>query len=232
MGQKEKIKAFKELCSFIKTHPTTISVYSEAWGRGYTTQRDWASSIKCYIHKQKHPFFYTRKDYLNDALLDLTMAESSLTIEKMALESQAISLLLRAGATPNHSCNGYSVFQRFNDVGKIHGMIEIAKSPDFIRPDGLDKIYEGLPSLGSYCHGVPYLEPEYQEYKKELVCTLFQKGMYPTNPKVFEKLAPVVLEKDCDFFYKKKEQVLSQMKRAKTPLQIYNAIMGRRKEKN
>ena len=65
-----------------------------------------------------------------------------------------------------------------------------------------------------------------------LAFLLFQKGLYPSNERCFEKLAPVVLEKDPEFFNKKKKQVISQIQHAKTPIQIYTAIMGRRKEKN
>ena len=71
----------------------------------------------------------------------------------------------------------------------------------------------------------------WQKDSKDLIYLLFQKGVYPQNDaKLFQFLAPVVLERDPDFFEKKKQKVLEQIQRAKTPVQIYNALMIREKE--
>jgi len=40
------------------------------------------------------------------------------------------------------------------------------------------------------------------------------------------------LEKDPNFFEKKKQQVIRQITRAETPIQIYNVLMGQGKEKS
>ena len=76
-------------------------------------------------------------------------------------------------------------------------------------------------------------EQNKQENKNrdDLIYALFQKNMYPTNPKVFEKLLPVILERDPQFFDKKKQIVQRSLERAKTPIQIYSALMGKGKEK-
>ena len=72
----------------------------------------------------------------------------------------------------------------------------------------------------------------WQHQSKDLIYTLFQQGVYPQNyTKLFQCLAPIVLEKDPEFFTKKKEQIISQMHHAKTPTQIYDALMNRKKEK-
>ena len=67
--------------------------------------------------------------------------------------------------------------------------------------------------------------------RDDLIYALFQKNMLPTNPKVFEKLLPVILKKDPQFFEKKKQIVQRSLERAKTPIQIYTALMGTGKEK-
>jgi len=73
----------------------------------------------------------------------------------------------------------------------------------------------------------------WQKESKDLIYLLFQKGIYPQyDAELFQYLAPVVLERDPEFFEKKKQQVIRQITRAKTPIQIYNAIMGQEKEKS
>ena len=72
----------------------------------------------------------------------------------------------------------------------------------------------------------------WQKDSKDLIYLLFQKGIYPQNDeKLFQSLAPVVLEREPNFFEKKKQKVLKQIQHAKTPLQIYNALMIREKER-
>ena len=102
--------------------------------------------------------------------------------------------------------------------------IEQDSLPDWAK-DRKKRLQEKLPEAMKY-HRI------WQEETKDLAFLLFQKGLYPSNERCFEKLAPVVLEKDPDFFNKKKKQVISQIQHAKTPIQIYNALMGKRKEKN
>ena len=71
----------------------------------------------------------------------------------------------------------------------------------------------------------------WQKDSKDLICLLFQKGIYPQNDaELFQFLAPVILERDPDFFEKKKQRVLRRIQRARTPIQIYNALMIREKE--
>lgn len=173
---------------------------------------------------------------LNETLMRLTRGDFPKTRKQMEQEKKVIQLTLLAGANPNYSdsYNG-SVFDSFWYSKKGYGLLELVQDNRFESPKGLQSFYESICWRPVFCTSSDEkLLVNIQENKNrsDVIYALFQKGMYPTNPKVFEKLAPVVLEKDCDFFNKKKEQVVSQMKRAKTPLQIYNAIMGRRKEKN
>ncbi|MDY6407978.1 MAG: hypothetical protein SPL08_04700 [Pseudomonadota bacterium] len=73
----------------------------------------------------------------------------------------------------------------------------------------------------------------WQKDSKDLIFLLFQRGIYPqNNSELFQYLAPVVLEREPDFFEKKKQRVLRRIQCAKTPLQIYNALMIREKEKS
>ncbi len=173
---------------------------------------------------------------LNETLMNLTRGDFPKTRKQMEQERKVIQLTLLAGANPNYSdsYNG-SIFDSFWYSKKGYGLLELVKDDRFESPKKLQEFYENFRWMRVSCSfsDEEFLLTRQENRKREaLIYTLFQKGMYPTNPKVFEKLAPVVLEKDCDFFNKKKEQVVSQMHRAKTPLQIYNAIMGRRKEKN
>ena len=70
----------------------------------------------------------------------------------------------------------------------------------------------------------------WQKDSEDLIYLLFQKGIYPQNDeKLFQYLAPVVLEREPDFFEKKRQRVLKQVQRARTPIQIYNALMVREK---
>ena len=72
----------------------------------------------------------------------------------------------------------------------------------------------------------------WQKDSKDLIYLLFQKGVYPQNDeKLFQFLAPVVLEREPDFFEKKRQRVLKRIQRAQTPVQIYNALMIREKER-
>lgn len=72
----------------------------------------------------------------------------------------------------------------------------------------------------------------WQSESKDLIYLLFQKGIYPQHDvRLFQFLAPVVLEREPDFFEKKKQKVLETIQRAKTPLQIYSALMGQEKER-
>lgn len=72
----------------------------------------------------------------------------------------------------------------------------------------------------------------WQKDSKDLIYLLFQKGIYPQNDeKLFQFLAPVVLEREPDFFEKKRQRVLKRIQRAQTPVQIYNALMIREKER-
>ncbi|MBE6446050.1 MAG: hypothetical protein E7021_01400 [Alphaproteobacteria bacterium] len=182
-----------------------------------------------------------KKDEQQDALFEsaviILLADYPKTVEQMQKERELIRLILDAGCNPNHPI----LFDDSVARKKIYAALEIAKTDGFVAPKKLNAIFADLADglhfysqweRSAHFKKQPDLTKLVMKDLKDLVYILYQKGMYPTNPKVFEKLAPVVLEKEPEFFNKRKEQVLSQMKRAKTPIQIYNAIMGRRKEKN
>ena len=173
---------------------------------------------------------------LNETLMNLTRGDFPKTREQMEQERKVIQLTLLAGANPN-SYDSYlgSAFDSFWYSKKGYGLLELVKDDRFESPKKLQSFYEDFcwqPVFCSFSDEEFLLTRQENRKRADLIYTLFQKGMYPTNPKVFEKLAPVVLEKDPEFFNRKKQQTILQMHRAKTPLQIYNAIMGRRKEKS
>lgn len=184
----------------------------------------------------KYKTLEDKQKALNETLMNLTRGDFPETRKQMEQERKVIQLTLLAGANPN-SYDSYlgSAFDSFWYSKKGYGLLELVKDDRFESPTKLQEFYENFHWMPVF-YGSPdeeiLLAKQENENRANVIYTLFQKGMYPTNPKVFEKLAPVVLEKDCDFFNKQKKQVVSQMKRAKTPIQIYNALMGKRKEKN
>ena len=184
----------------------------------------------------KYKTLEDKQKALNETLMRLTRGDFPETRKQMEQERKVIQLTLLAGANPNYadSYNG-SVFDSFWHSKKGYGLLELVQNDRFESPKKLQEFYEKFNWMPLYCSASDeeiLLAKQENKNRSDLIYTLFEKGMYPTNPKVFEKLVPVVLEHDCEFFNKKKEQVVSQMKHAKTPLQIYNVLMGKRKEKN
>jgi len=156
-----------------------------------------------------------------------------------------IRLILDAGANPNFYSDTYrsSLFGEFLAKKKSYVALEIAKTEGFTSPKDSDEAFNHLASSlkfylqwGRPCPGDTKEETDLIAQncsdRRDLTYHLFQKGFYPHDEKVFQALVPIVLEKDPEFFDKRKKQVASQIMRAKTPIQIYNAIMGQEKEKN
>lgn len=224
--------AFQKLLKLVKDG--SFDIY-ETSGDIYGS-RSW--EIDCFkpLRALKSSKEKTRQQALDETLMNLTRGDFPKTRKRMEEEQKVIHLTLLAGANPNYSeCRRGSVFDSFWYSKKGYGLLELVKDDRFESPKKLQEFYESFRWTRVSCSfsDEEFLLTRQENRKREaLIYTLFQKGMYPTNPKVFEKLAPVVLEKDPEFFNRKKQQTILQMHRAKTPLQIYNAIMGRRKEKN
>lgn len=177
----------------------------------------------------------TRQQALDETLMNLTYGDFPKTSKRMEEERKVIHLTLLAGANPNYyRYHLGSVFNSFWNSKKGYGLLELLKDDRFEPPRELQDFYESFrwqPVLCSFSNEEFLLCRQENRNRADLIYTLFQKGMYPTNPKVFEKLEPIVLERDPDFFNKKKKEVLTKLQRAKTPIQIYNAIMGKQKER-
>ena len=172
---------------------------------------------------------------LDETLMNLTCGDFPKTSKRMEEEKKVIHLTLLAGANPNYyRYHLGSVFNSFWNSKKGYGLLELLKDDRFEPPRELQDFYESFcwrPVFCSFSNEEFLLCRQENRNRADLIYTLFQKGMYPTNPKVFEKLEPIVLERDPDFFNKKKKEVLTKLQRAKTPIQIYNAIMGKQKER-
>lgn len=228
----KQIEAFKELLKI--SYDRSFDVY-ETSGNPTYGYRAWPVEW----NKELCAKYETPEDKqkaLDETLMRLTRGDFPKTMKQMEKERKVIRLTLLAGANPNYvdSYHG-SVFESFWYSKKGYGLAELLKDDRFASPTKLQEFYERFDWKPIYCCDSDeemLLKKKENENRADVIYTLFQKGMYPTNQKIFEKLTPVVLEKDPEFFNKKKEQVLTQMKRAKTPVQIFNAIMGKQKEKN
>ena len=227
----KQIEAFKELLKI--SYDRSFDVYETSGNPTYGYRAwpvNWAEKIH---HSYKTP--EDKQKALNETLMNLTQGDFPETMEQMEKERKAIRLTLLAGANPNYSDSYHgSVFDSFWYSKKGYGLAELLKDDRFESPVKLQEFYERFDWKPLYCGDFDeelLLKKKENENRADVIYTLFQKGMYPTNPKVFEKLLPVVLEKDCEFFNKRKEQTITQLKHAKTPVQVFNALMGQRKEK-
>lgn len=227
----KKEAAFKKLIQIVKKD--SFDVY-ETSGDIYGS-RAW--EVDCFnpLRELKHSKTKMRQQALDETLMNLTRGDFPKTRKRMAEEREVIHLTLVAGANPNYAeYQRDSVFDSFWYSKKGYGLLELAQNDHFEFPKKLQSFYEGFHWKHVLCS---FSDEEFllcrQENKNraDLIYTLFQKGMYPTNQKVFEKLVPVVLERDPAFFENKKKQVASQLLRAKNPLQIYSALMGQEKER-
>ena len=178
----------------------------------------------------------TRQQALDETLMNLTRGDFPETRERMEQERKVIHLTLLAGADPNYSGSYLgSIFDSFSRSNKAYGLLELAQDNRFESPKKLQEFYEEIYQLLPAFIGFSDKETLFGQEKKnraDLIYTLFQKGMYPTNPEIFKKLTPIILEREPDFFNQKKKEVVTKLQHAKTPIQIYNALMGKRKEKN
>ena len=197
-----------------------------------------AWEIDCFkpLRALKYSKTKTRQQALDETLMNLTRGDFPKTKKRMDEEQKVIHLTLLAGADPNYSDFYHgSVFESFWYSKKGYGLAELLKDDRFESPKKLQEFYERFDWKPIYCDDSDkemLLKKKENENRADVIYTLFQKGMYPTDQKIFEKLAPVVLEKDCEFFNKRKEQTITQLKHAKTPVQVFHALIGNRKEKN
>ena len=228
----QKIEAFKELLKISNTH--SFDVYETSGNPAYG-YRAWPVKWDERLY-QSYKTPEDKQKALNETLMKLTCGDFPETIEEMEQERKVIRLTLLAGANPNCSDSYHgSVFESFWYSEKGYGLSELVKDDRFESPVKLQEFYERFDWKPIYCddsNKEMLLKKQENENRADVIYTLFQKGMYPTNQKIFEKLAPVVLEKDPEFFNKRKEQTITQLTRAKTPAQIFNALMGKQKEKS
>ena len=232
----QKITAFKELLKIAEEG--SFDVYETSGGSIYG-ERAWPVECLRPLCDLIDSKTMTRQKALDETLLNLTRGDLPKTVKCMEKEKKVIHLLLVAGANPNYAkyySDGLSsVFDSFRYRGKTYGMLELVQDKRFESPQKLQEFYNNFhwgPHYAGLSDEEYALNQQENQNREDLIYTLFQKNMYPTNPKVFEKLSPVVLKRDPEFFEKKKEETQKCLARAKTPTQIYTALMGRRKEKN
>ena len=244
--KKTRILAFKKLMEI--SQKGSIELYGTTEADIYSDARSWPVRWDKDLGNGHSKNEQERQRALDDTLACLVTVDSPSSLEQLKKEKRLARLILDAGADANryYRFHNRNIFDDFLLQGKPHIALEVAKTDGFMGPGRPFRIFNHLmdklefylqwekpfPGSGWENKGQVALYAQNCEDQKELVYLLFQKGIYPRDAHVFEKLSPIVLERDPDFFNKKKEQVVSQMKRAKTPLQIYNALMGNRKEKN
>lgn len=247
-GKIKKIQAFKELMEIAQKG--SIELYGTTDADIYSDARSWPVRWEKDLGNGHFKNEQDKQRALDDTLACLVTVDLPVSVEQLKKEKRLARLILDAGADPNryYRFHNRNIFDDFLLEGKPHIALEVAKTDGFMGPGRPFRVFDHLADkLAFYLHwNSPFPGYFWEEGnkrkvalyaqdcsdQKEIVCTLFQQGIYPQDEVVFEKLVPIVLEKDPEFFNKKKEQVVSQMQRAKTPIQIYNALMGKRKEKN
>ncbi len=232
IGKRKKTQSFKKLLDAAVNSPLQLYFTREG---GVRKVLPWAE------------FFYFRnlkkRDEQQDALFEsaviILLADYPKTVEQMQKESELIRLILDAGCNPNYPI----LFEDSVARKKIYAALEIAKTDGFVAPKKLNTIFADL--ADGLCFHSQWERSAYLNLKKQsdltkqvmkdlkdLVYILYQKGIYPTNQKLFEKLLPVVLEKDPEFLNQRKKRVISQKKSAKPSVQIRNSLIRKQKEKN
>ena len=218
MTEKEKkIRAFKELIRLAKA--PTFDLHTRIYEGGKNWPERWYSAL------EKAPFKSKRKqqEALDKTLEKLTRGDLPSSRKQMEREKNLIRLVLDAGANPNtlaHFCN---VFYLFSKRGKFYGALEVAKTKGF-SPRLLEESFKFLTKSIYSDEDTLQLNT-----KKELLHLLFEQENFPQDKKMFEKLVPVVLEQEPDFFERKKKEKINQLSKARTPIQFLNAIAGKQK---
>ncbi len=238
----QRIKAFKKLFEIAQTGNVCLYEYEPDYHKG---DRRWPIEWDRYLKDGHFENEQERQNALNNVLdCFISRADLPSLIEEIQKQREVIRLALKAGADPNRgNYYSYGFGERIFDVcigcRKYYAALEIAKSPDFHSVCDLETDYQRLSDGLSYYleHGRHYPGETVEKDqineinlndKKDLVYALFQKDMFPQDGKVFEKLVPIVLEKDPKFFQKKKQRMVTQLKSAKTPVQIFNALMNKK----
>ena len=244
----KRIEAFKKLMEIAKSG--SVELYGTTEADIYSDARSWPVHWEKDLGNGRFENEQDKQRALNYTLECLVTVDFPSSVEQLKKEKELTRLILDAGADPNHDYRFHNrnIFDDFLLTEKHHMALEVAKTKGFLGPGKPFKIFDHLACKLAY-----YLEwkcpfpggcltTDDKEKtalyiqdcsdQKEIVYTLFQKGIYPCNQDIFTKLVPIVLEKDPEFFDKRKEQTITQLKHAKTPVQIYKALMGKRKEKN
>ena len=238
----KETEAFKKLFKIAKNG--TFGLYATTKDNYYRMARSWPVAWEKELGQGQFKNKEDRQRALNKTLESFVEADFPSSVKQMKKEREMVGLILEVGADPNYYSEAYNqnIFDAFLGKRKSHIALEIAKADGFAKPGNVDQTFNFLAdALTFYLQwNRPYPGATQEETivkaqncqdRKELVCNLFQKNIYPHDRDVFVKLIPVVLEKDPDFVEKKKQQVIAQLIQAKTPVQFFNALMGKSKEK-
>ena len=242
----KRIQAFKKLMEISKKG--SIELYGTTEADIYSEARSWPVRWNKDLGSGHFRNEQDKQRALDDTLACLVTVDLPKSVEQLKKEKKLARLILDAGADPNryYKFHNRNIFDDFLLEGKPHIALEVAKTDGFMGLGRPFRVFEHLvkesafylqwkhPFSGNYWEVDDKKKIALYVQKcsdqKELVYTLFQKGMYPQDGEIFEKLAPIVLEKDPEFFNKRKELVMAQLKRAKTPVQIFNALRGRKEK--
>ena len=232
--KKTEIEAFKKLVEFtnVKGDLWQYDPITESGNLHLKLARELGYALK----KGHFDNEVDKQRGLNHALEIMAyLSERPKTLTRLQLEESLVTLLLDAGASPNVSLPYYHrVFDSFVGYGKCFAALEIAKRKHFTTPGIPEQVFSVLAvrleqqKMGK---GEDFeTRQRYYSDQKELVRILFQKGIYPVDHKLFERLVPFVLEDDPEFFKKVKQQTMEQLKEADTPASMFRVLRGKGKE--
>ena len=238
----KKAAAFEKLLEIARNGSLPLYSYENDYHKG---GRNWPVEWEKELIYSHFRTENDRQHRLNRTLERLVEVNSPTSVEQVNKEKGLARLILDAGANPNFDSNLYStrIFDEFLSQRKSYIALEIVKTDGFLGPQNTEDTFDILAgSLKYYMrYGTPMPGDTKEESaiiaqncsdRRELVYCLFQKGLYPRDKNVFQSLVPIVLEQDPEFFNKRKQQVIQQITKAETPLQIYRVLMGQEKEKS
>ena len=225
----KKIGAFRKLVKMAQEGSVKLYTYTDDPQKGGKYWPvNWEDGLKQAHFKNAQE----RQKALDRSLACLLDADLPDSVEHMDQERGLARLLLDAGANPNAYNTFYAqyILDAFVEKGKTYVALEIAKTDGFSKTEDIDSVFKRLTESEDIYPDGRGLNLQDCNDRDDLIFTLFEKGHYPMDDKVFVETEEVVLGIDPHFFDKKKAQQLSSLEKAHTPLQIYKALKRTGKE--